>query len=230
MEEQKQKYPWEIVEDLRIKSGIPKKVLAEKLQINYSYLVDLLNGRYPSKIDNDKLRTISELFQISIQELMNLIHQEGEDPDSAQPAQGGPAEVMARIGAPTNLPVFPMASGIPLNSLFGNAEWRQTQAPENIPAVPGLTDPETFGIRLQDDSLYPPCPDGSLFIISPQKHPRIGDVVLITLSDHRTWLAELNRIENETAILRPYNPKFDPISVMEKDVLWIYPVVWIKIN
>ncbi|MBI4712248.1 MAG: helix-turn-helix transcriptional regulator [Planctomycetes bacterium] len=241
MEEQKPKYPWEIIEDLRIKSGIPKKVLAEKLSINYSYLVDLLNGRYPSKIDNDKLKSLSELLQVPVQDLINLIHQSveipplmaGEDQPDGQTGRPEDQPTPSYVGGdrPTPLiPVFAITSGGTVNNQFGAPGWRQTQASENYPAVAGLTDPDAFGIRLQDDALYPPFRPGAFFVISPQKQPYLGDIILLTLSDFRTYLAELNRLDGDMAVLRFFNPRFEPLMVRETDVLWAWPVVWVKVN
>jgi transcriptional regulator with XRE-family HTH domain len=71
---------WEIVEKLREKKGISKKILSDKLKMNYNYLVDLLNGRYHTKIDNEAMQSISTALKIPLNKLLEAF--QGADIDT----------------------------------------------------------------------------------------------------------------------------------------------------
>jgi transcriptional regulator with XRE-family HTH domain len=197
--------PWLIIEQLRAKHDISKKLLADKLQINYNYLVDLLNGRYQSNIDNQKLRVLAEIFQMSMADLIKLIH---ADEDGAAGVQ---------------MPLYPLVSGEANAALA-------TKQPAEWLAPPSPATSDAFAVRIKDDTLFPPCHPDSVFVISPHQEPRLGDLVLITLKDHRCWLLELNRVENDMAVLRYYNARYQHIMVPLKDILSVYPVTAIHLK
>lgn len=204
MPESKPIFPWQIIEELRVKSDLSKKLLADKLQINYNYLVDLLNGRYPGKIDNDKLRILSEIFRMSVNDLIELLHQEDE----------------AGLGsAGTGLPLFPVTSG------QVNTPLRDKVPAGYTPRTPGVSDPNAFAVQIKDNSLFPPCQQDSIFVISPSKEPRLGDIVLVTLKDYRVWLLELNQIDKNIVTMRFYNANYKPIMLKMPDIVSAYPAV-----
>ncbi|MFH1232197.1 MAG: S24 family peptidase, partial [Planctomycetota bacterium] len=90
--------------------------------------------------------------------------------------------------------------------------------------------PATVAIKLEDNSLFPPCLAGSIFIIDASKKPRIGDIVLVVLQNYRAWIIELNKIESlheEKVFFRAYNNDFEPIMVSRKDIIFLFPVTWI---
>ncbi|MFA5795504.1 MAG: helix-turn-helix domain-containing protein [Candidatus Brocadiia bacterium] len=199
--------PWLVIEQLREKHDISKKLLADKLQINYNYLVDLLNGRYSGKIDNQKLRVLAEVFNISIEELMGMIHL--DDTDS----------LSSTVGLPGNMPLYILQPGQP------NKPLADKQPPDSFRPGPDTYGQEAYAIRLDDNSLFPPCRPGSVFILSPSKEPNLGDLILVVMNDQRCWLMELNRVTNDMLTLRYYNTGLQPITIMLKDIQYIHTVV-----
>lgn len=193
--------PWLIIEQLRKKHDISKKLLADKLQINYNYLVDLLNGRYQSNIDSQKLPVLAEIFQVSMADLIKLLHADENDISRSQ------------------MPLYALSAGETNSAIVSKqpAEWFGAQT--------DAAGPDAFAVRIKDDTLFPPCHPETIFVISPHKEPRLGDLVLITLKDHRCWLLELNRVENDMAVLRYYNARYQPIMVPLKDILSAYSVI-----
>ncbi|MFH1228222.1 MAG: LexA family transcriptional regulator [Planctomycetota bacterium] len=204
--------PWLAIEQLREKHNIPKKTLADKLQVNYNYLVDLLNGRYSAKIDNQKLRVLAEIFNIPINELMDLFH-----PDNTT----GLSQTVCQSG---NIPLYILNQGQPSKPLADKQpqEWFRTG--------PDTYGPDAYALRIGDDSLFPPCRPGSVFIVSPSKEPNLGDLILVTISDQRCWLLELNRISNDMLTLRYYNARYQPVMISLKDIKSINVVVSIHLR
>ncbi|MBI5778822.1 MAG: LexA family transcriptional regulator [Planctomycetes bacterium] len=233
--------PWQVIEKLRAAKGIPKKALADKLQINYNYLVDLLNGRYQSNIDDEKIRIISSVLDIPINNLLDELHDIHPN-DTApaalekapMPAPPPPAEPPQ---APlVKIPVFRIISGSKIDPFFNQSLlWAQKEKEMEFlcgPLVePALGEPPIrIAVKLEDNSLFPPCLAGSAFIVDTQIKPRIGDIVLAVLQNYRAWIIELNKMDSlpeEKFIFRPYNADYEPIMIARKDVLAIYPVVWI---
>ncbi|MFH1230191.1 MAG: helix-turn-helix transcriptional regulator, partial [Planctomycetota bacterium] len=214
--------PWQIIEKLRIKKGTSKKIIAERLQINYNYLVDLLNGRYQSKIDDDKLRTISEVLDIPVHNLLDELHgiitdnsvtvaepvKEKTSGSSFKtirfPIQSESIKLLdKKPGIPKTpesktetteispigkTPLFRIVSGSKIDDCFNQPELWQQKNLEFV-YVPSLKDtpdksvghqplgsqgilPATVAIKLEDNSLFPPCLAGSIFIIDASKKPR----------------------------------------------------------
>ena len=237
--------PWQVVEKLRANNGIPKKTLADKLQINYNYLVDLLNGRYQSNIDDDKIRIISSVLDIPVDKLMDEIHHIHHD-DTARPAEPVAAEKtpdpMPQAPAappsapPVKIPVFRIISGSKIDPSFNqNLLWDQKEQEMEFIHAPCLEpnaekSPVRIAIKLEDNSLFPPCLAGSVFIVDTEAKPRIGDIVLAVLQNYRAWIIELNKMDSqpdEKFIFRPYSSDYESIMIARKDVLFIYPVIWI---
>ncbi|MEK7448091.1 MAG: helix-turn-helix transcriptional regulator, partial [Planctomycetota bacterium] len=141
------KHPWQIIESLRIKKGVSKKILAERLGINYSYLVDLLNGRYPSKIDNQKLQIISEVFEIPIVEIISELSgpprfHRGQ-PSNATPGSG--KSKLVPYGIPLGI-VSPAEGGTNLK--------KPGLPPTPIPPIPSLSQTGS----LKHSPILPPSP------------------------------------------------------------------------
>ena len=237
--------PWQVIEKLRAINGIPKKTLADKLQINYNYLVDLLNGRYQSNIDDEKIRIISSVFDIPVNKLMDEIHNihtaDTPRPDETAASGKTPTPAPQPPAAPPpappgKIPVFRIISGSKIDPAFNQTLlWAQKEPEMEFLYAPCLeTTPEKspvrIAIKLEDNSLFPPCLAGSVFIVDTDSKPRIGDIVLAVLQNYRAWIIELNKIDSlpeEKFIFRPYNTDYEPIMIARKDILSIYPVVWI---
>jgi transcriptional regulator with XRE-family HTH domain len=235
--------PWQVIEKLRAINGIPKKTLADKLQINYNYLVDLLNGRYQSNIDDEKIRIISSVLDIPVNRLLDELHnihpadiaapsttlEKAPTPAPAPPGETPPALL-------DKIPVFRIISGSKIDPAFNQTLlWAQKEKELEFiyaPALEPMTgkSPVRIGIKLEDNSLFPPCLAGSAFIVDTEGKPRPGDIVLAVLQNYRAWIIELNKMDSlpeEKFIFRPYNADYESIMIARKDILYIYPVVWI---
>ncbi len=232
--------PWQVIEKLRANNGIPKKTLADKLQINYNYLVDLLNGRYQTNIDDEKIRIISAVLDIPVNKLMDELHNIHPDTITAPPAGLEKTPTSAPqppVEAPLGkIPVFRIISGSKIDPAFNQTLlWAQKEKEMEFLYAPCLepTSGEStvrIAIKLEDNSLFPPCLAGSAFIVDTEGKPRPGDIVLVVLQNYRAWIIELNKTDSlpeEKFIFRPYNADYESIMIARKDIICIYPVVWI---
>lgn len=209
-------YPWVVIESLRARKGISKKTLSEKLGFSYGYLVDLLNGRYSSKIDNQSLEIISEVLGIPLEHLVLQVI----TPEGTSKEKSGVASQESRI------PLIPLNSGTHLGALTEEG-LRTEELDGYLTRLPELSDPYAFGIRLWDEAMRPPCPKGSVFVVSPQQSAQIGVIVLIILTDGRAWVGELKEHTPTQSVLRFYNPNYALVTLAEHEIAFIYPVVWL---
>jgi len=234
--------PWQVIEKLRANKGIPKKALADKLQINYNYLVDLLNGRYQTNVDDEKIRIISSALDIPINNLLDELHNIHPDDITAPPTAlektqaPAPPPVETPPAPLVKIPVFRIISGSKIDPFFNQSLlWAQKEKEMEFLYAPCLepamgASPIKIAVKLEDNSLFPPCLAGSAFIVDTEGKPRIGDIVLAVLQNYRAWVIELNKMDSlpeEKFIFRPYNADYESIMIARKDVLAIYPVVWI---
>jgi len=231
--------PWIIVKKWREIKGIQKKILADKLRINYSYLVDLLNGRYPSKIDNEKINALAEILGIPVNDLLKLL---SGDEKTAVSAQAKPLT----IG--TEPPKEPVShSQIPLinhssESVIPNITDFIKMAKGESETYSGLNDgpaghftPNThlkndvFAVKLKDDSMFPPFARETVFLINKTKFPSLNEIVLVVLRDGRSWLREWTKEDNDEIILKPYNPKYEYLQILTKDIIAMWTVSGIEL-
>jgi transcriptional regulator with XRE-family HTH domain len=218
-------YPWTVIESLRAQKNISKKFLAEKLGLSYGYLVDLLNGRYSSKIDSQSIEIIAQVFEIPVRNLMASIN-------TAKPSALTDSSESATTGANAQ---DSLISLIPLNSgtLLGSMTEDGLQA-ENIAGYitrpVELKDLYAFGVILNDETMQPPCQPGSIFIVSPQQTAQLGDLVLIMLQNGRAWLGELKEHNTHQVVLKHYNPKYTLVTLETSEITFIYPVVCLFFN
>jgi len=207
------KFPWVAVEKIRERKDVAKKDLAFRLGINYNYLVDLLNGRYPSKIDNRRLAILSEIFQMPVEEIIHQISGKVDKPVEVASLQSAPKEWPASADAGAKqMEVITIRSGEVVKELG-----EKKSCPNN------------FKIKLDDDSMYPPCPRGSIFVIASLKQPDLNNLVLTVIRDGRAWVGELLRRESERIILKPYNPTYDYLQIAREDIILISPVSQVEL-
>lgn len=226
--------PWQVVEKLRANKGISKKLLADKLQINYNYLVDLLNGRYQTNVDDEKIRIISSTLDIPIKHLLDELHDiHHEDPVSATDMPEKKLEPETQLD---KIPVFRIISGSKIDASFNQSRlWAQKGNDLEFIYAPtfksGPDNPAAkIAIKLEDHSLFPPCPSGSTFIVDTTNQPRTGNIVLVVLKNYRAWIIEMKNADSPPDgkfIFRPYHNDYETITLTRPDVLCIYPVIWI---
>ena len=216
--------PWGIIENIRRQKGVSKKVLAQGLKMSYGYLVDLLNGRYPSKINNQKLGILAEILQVPIEELLSAITQPREV-SHPLPAPSTPSAPTPAVSTPGILSILSFKSGEGMGTLTESG-LISDRLETSLPALPNLGDPQAFGIKLHDDSMYPPYQSGSIFILRPSQSPQIGNLILAVTKDLRGWLGELS-IHEKYLVVKPNNSSCAPVKISKEDITFIYPVVWV---
>lgn len=227
----KTSHPWTVIERLRSKKGVSKKVLAERLGINYSYLVDLLNGRYPSKIDNRKLSILAEVFEMPIEDLLGELSGKSVKPSEPEvPTQQEVVEKVVPVPPvqAVRVPIISMLSGEVVKLLLEEKTIKESEEQSSLPAH--LNQPDTFGIRLQDDSMLPPFAKGSIFVVSPEPSVQVNHLVLTTIRDGRTWVRELWKMDEQWVILKPYNEAYDHLQIERKDITLMYSVVLVELK
>lgn len=229
-------HPWTVIERLRQKQGVSKKALAERLGINYSYLVDLLNGRYPSKIDNRKLSILAEVFGMSGEVLLGEISGTPVQPTMVEsPTAQQVTEPVRAAVQRVEVPVISIRSGEVVKSLLEDKTIKESdlsagQAGDRFSLSTHLARPGAFGIRLQDDSMRPPFSKGSIFVVNPEHSVQVNNLVLTTIKDGRTWVRELWRMDEEWITLKPYNEAYDHLQIERKDITLMYPVIVVEIE
>lgn len=248
-------HPWIIIERLRQRQGVTKKTLAERLQINYSYLVDLLNGRYQSKIDSKKVQIISDILHIPLDELLNRLHQPAEPISEPSPKPIEPITETIPPQIPTvtesKPPAFPplQTFRVPLIKYHsdekvpdfnGFVKYMQGEekhfesADGNYQTPPyasaGETGQPIVAIKLEDDSMFPPFPAGSTFLVNLKKVAHINELVLVVIKDGRMWLREWREVKESNLVLKSYNSNYEYLQIALTDVLTISPVISVEIN
>lgn len=204
------KFPWCRVEKLRAEKNISKKALAERLQLNYSYLVDLLNGHYHGKIDSDKLAALADIFQMPLESLLKEV-----SPESISQA--------APSAPPQPEPPPPAAPEI-TDHLSGETLALLTNPPY----------PPELALRLMDDSMSPPFLKGTVFITdtgltNPAQPPAIGRLVVAAIRNGCIWIRELYKIDDEWVLLKPYNKACEYLQVARQDIIILTPVISIRL-
>lgn len=213
-------YPWTIIESLRAQKGISKKLLAEKSGFSYGYLVDLLNGRYPSKIDNQTMGTLAQVLEIPLESLVVkvLTLTERNQAGETVPVTTKPGETL--------IPIILLNSGTLLGQLTDEGLKAEDSA-GYLNRIPELKAPYAFGIKLQDESMSPPCRKGTVFVVNPQQNASVNELVLVILENGRGWLGELKEHTPTQILLKLYNPKYTPITLENQEIAFIYPVIWL---
>lgn len=230
--------PWLVIEKLRSHKGISKKLLAEKLQINYNYLVDLLNGRYQTNIGDEKIRLISDVLDIPIGTLLDELHH--ILPGNGEPAHEKKEKIAAPAApliAPAALPIFRIISGSKIDHIFNRPElWVEKSSGMESLTQPLFSsgknnDSAKIAVKLEDNSLFPPFSPGSIFIADRRAETRPGNLVLAVMKNYRAWIIEWRPTGPNTEdkiTLNPYNNIYSEVSIPRSDLLCLFPVIWIR--
>jgi transcriptional regulator with XRE-family HTH domain len=242
---------WAIIEKIRDERGIPKKTLAERLGINYSYLVDLLNGRYTSKIDSHKIQILSDVFRISTNKLLKFLNAKNNMAnipdflgDTRPDVTSGQAEAVIyskpELQNPELPAAFPVASRI--NLIRHKSEAVITPAsklmgfPQSFPnteeySLKCTNNPDIIAIKLDDDSMHPPFPVGTIFFVDTRRKAALKNLVFTIIQDGRSWFREwYYTLDTKEIILKAYNPGYDYIQILIEDIVKMYPMVGMEIN
>lgn len=240
----KESSAWIIIEKIREERGIPKKTLAERLDINYSYLVDLLNGRYSSGIDSHKIQILSDVFRISTNKLLKFLNTKNEPIDiSSFLGDTRPdvtsGQAVGRVGG--ELPdVFPPPSRVnlirhkseaiiaPASKLMG---FPQSFSGAEEYSLKYTHNPGIIAIKLEDDSMHPPFPAGTIFFVDTSRKAALKNLVFTIIQDGRSWFREwYYTLDTKEIILKAYNPSYDYVQILIEDIVKMYPMVGMEIS
>ncbi|MDI6733660.1 MAG: S24 family peptidase, partial [Planctomycetota bacterium] len=147
---------------------------------------------------------------------------------------GPPPPPDGKTGPVTKIPVFRIISGSKIDSFFNQPSVWQKKATEFIEfPVSNRQDRKSqtvnnIAVKLEDNSLFPPCVSGTIFITETPRKPKPGDIVLVVIRNYRSWMRELNKIESvggrEMFTFRPYNNDYESIKVASDDIVALYSV------
>lgn len=110
------------------------------------------------------------------------------------------------------------------------------QVPAGPPYIPGddmiedyipvpsiVSDPEIFGLRVVGDSMHPRIRNGDVVVISPNSEVISGDIAVVRINGEIT--VKQVKIADNSIILLPANPSYDPIVAQPSEVEIVGKVV-----
>ncbi|MER2514394.1 MAG: S24 family peptidase [Nitrosomonas ureae] len=122
-------------------------------------------------------------------------------------------ELNALVYEPSNVSYGPAIRGmVPLISWVSAGRWREPDVTLEPPLewVPFVgTNPHTFALRVQGDSMEPDYPQGHIIIVDPEIPADPMDLVVALNGDGEATFKRLTR-ENGEWFLMPINPRYQP--------------------
>ena len=85
-------------------------------------------------------------------------------------------------------------------------------------------DPSAYALRVRGDSMHPRYRAGEFIVVEPSIEPQTGDDVVVSLSDGRKLLKELNWRRDGEVQLLSVNNHFGPLTLQESTVQFIHLV------
>ncbi len=117
------------------------------------------------------------------------------------------------VHEPSNVSYGPAIRGmVPLISWVSAGRWREPDVTLEPPLewVPFVgTNPHTFALRVQGDSMEPDYPQGHIIIVDPEIPADPMDLVVALNGDGEATFKRLTR-ENGEWFLMPLNPRYQP--------------------
>lgn len=86
------------------------------------------------------------------------------------------------------------------------------------------TDANAYALRVRGDSMHPRYRAGEFIVIEPSIEPQTGDDVVVSLTDGRKLLKELNWMRDGEVQLLSVNNHYGPLTLQTCDVLYIHLV------
>ncbi len=172
---------------IRIEHGWSQKQLADALNVSQSSISEMESGR--TQIDNDKLRKISGLFNVSIDEIL------GNKILNILPITTKSIPMLGEIAA--GEPIYMVKE---YNAMF--------------PAENGIK--ADFCLRVKGNSMINAgIRDGAIVFIKEQPMVENGEIACVSIDDEAT----LKRVyfHPDHNILQAENPKYAPIIIFPKD-------------
>ncbi len=92
--------------------------------------------------------------------------------------------------------------------------------------LPGANDPHAFALEISGKSMEPVYREGARIVLSPAEKPRRGDRVAVRTRNGEVMVKQLGRDGGQKIELLSFNPDYPLITLLRRDVDWIYRVVW----
>ena len=86
------------------------------------------------------------------------------------------------------------------------------------------TDANAYALRVRGDSMHPRYRAGEYIVIEPSIEPQTGDDVVVSMTDGRKMLKELNWMRDGEVQLLSVNNHYGPLTISTSDVLYIHLV------
>lgn len=178
---------------LRKQRGISMKKLGEAVGVAESTISQYETGK--READYEMLLRLSEYFNVSIDYLLR------GDSVTPSPVQGGiRIPVLGRIPA-----------GVPLEAIEDVIDW------EDLSGDMTRGGKQYFALQIKGDSMEPEYLDGDVIIVLKQESAETGEDVVVMVNGYDATFKRLSKVE-DGIILRPINPKYDPLHFSAEDV------------
>lgn len=211
----------------RERAGYHISEAAQLLGIRYGRLVSWENDNH--KPDIDRVVTMSELYDVSVDELLDTNREFTLKVDESKiidiyrslpvslkdllmdivrsiDMYNKKTEKRIRI---TPRPIYEQSASAGTGSFLDSTRYTMMEFPEEV--VPNEA---TFGVRVSGDSMEPDYPDGSIVFVKQMKNLRPGDVGIFTLNGEG-FIKEMG--DNANLISR--NKAYSDIEINEYDDL-----------
>lgn len=187
----------DLLKQFRIRAGLNKTRLADRLGVSISYITKLESGQRPPPEDQrdniaeslglgeeetHAFHVQAELERIDQTARKYLLQQHSEElfggdtvhgPSSDDPDSTGHATAADALRASRSIPIInKVAAGYPLDST--DLDYPVGIADDYL-FVPQISDPSAFAFYVQGDSMHPEFPPGTLLIASPNTAANNGD-------------------------------------------------------
>lgn len=86
------------------------------------------------------------------------------------------------------------------------------------------TDPAAYALRVRGDSMHPRYRAGEFIVVSPSIESQPGDDVVVSLTDGRKLLKQLNWIRDGEVQLLSINDTFSPLTIQASEVQFMHLV------
>ncbi|MER2529850.1 MAG: S24 family peptidase [Candidatus Competibacter denitrificans] len=189
----------EILTLLTTRKNISDNDLADATGLNQPTISRIKSGE--SKDPRDRtLRPLAEYFGVTVSQLR------GDLPLPEYPPLREPSNVS---------PGPPIRGMVPLISWVSAGRWREPDVSLEPPLewVPFVgTNPHTFALRVQGDSMEPEYPQGHVIVVDPEMPAEPMDLVVAMNGDGEATFKRLTK-EGSTWYLMPLNPRYPPHTI-----------------
>ena len=183
-------YPLIKMKQIRKERGMTQKRVADALGISQNTYSYWETGR--NKVDNESLRKLSQLFEVSVDYLLgNKLTDKKSD--------GVLVPILGRVEA-----------GIPVEAVEDVLDY------EEIPAKLAETG-EFFALQIKGMSMEPKFSEGDVVIVRAQADCDNGDIAVVMVNGEEATIKRIKK-RSEGIMLIPSNPDFEPMFYTNEEI------------